>query len=49
MLGPTLDVAQNVAIIEGELGEIKMYLEARSVENDDGTTDGLAIKITSGL
>lgn len=38
MSGPTLDVAQNIAIIDGKLGDKSLFLEARTSEDEDGRT-----------
>lgn len=45
ILGPTLDVGQNVAIIKATLGAKVMYLEARTSQSENGAT---ALLLTTG-
>jgi len=46
MAGPTLDVARNIAIINGKLGDKTLFLEARTSEEQDGST---SLSLTAGL
>lgn len=45
MKGPTLDVAQNLAIIKSELGSLTFLLDTRLRKNDKGEPDGSTITL----
>lgn len=48
MKGPTLDVAQNLAIIKAQLGAgLTILLDARALKNDKGELEGSTITLTS--
>ncbi|MDP1809284.1 MAG: hypothetical protein Q8L35_07110 [Actinomycetota bacterium] len=45
MKGPTLDVAQNLAIIKSELGSLSFLLDTRLRKNDKGESEGSTITL----
>lgn len=45
MKGPTLDVAQNLAIIKSELGSLTFLLDTRLRKNDKGESEGSTITL----
>ncbi len=47
MKGPTLDVAQNIAIIKSELEDISFVIDARRFRNDKGESQGSQITLTA--
>lgn len=47
MKGPTMDVAQNLAIIKSELGSLTFLLDARLRKNDSGEREGSTITLTT--
>ncbi len=47
MKGPTLDVAQNIAIIKSELDDVSFLIEANRFRNDKGESQGSRITLTA--
>lgn len=47
MSGPTLDVAQNIAIIKSELEDVSFLIDARRFRNDKGESEGSSIILTA--
>lgn len=45
MKGPTMDVAQNLAIIKCELGDLSFLLDSRLRKNDKGEPEGSTITL----
>ena len=47
MKGPTLDVAQNIAVIKSELDDISFLIDARRFRNAKGESQGSEITLTA--